>query len=383
MKGRMISMSRKGENIYKRTDGRWEGRYKYGFDKNGKTKYKSVYAKTYKECKEKLSYKKSMREAEKSNVNIYLTVKELLLTWFESILINIKKSTADTYMTIINNHIIPAMGDVSVNMVSTEFLNKFTSEKINNGRLDGKGGLSAKTVQNIVGVIKAAFKYAEKIYGIKNPAAFITVPKTEKKKIEVLSDLEIMQIKSYCENNPDYFAVIYDLCLSTGIRIGELCALQCDDIDFENSILTIQKTVQRVKNNDSMANCKTKVIISSPKTENSVRKIPLPERLVKKLKDFIASKGEKDFIFSSDGKKPLDVRTIQKKFAYILKKCGIRKVKFHILRHTMASKWANSNFDIKGLSEILGHSSINITLSLYVHSSVEAKRKQINELFAA
>lgn len=376
-------MSRKGENIYKRADGRWEGRYKYGFDKNGKAKYKSVYAKTYKDCKEKMNNEKNVRDTEKNNIKVSLTVKELLLIWIESILINIKKSTSDTYMAIIDNHIIPAMGKMSVNMVSTEYLNKFTSEKINNGRLDGKGGLSAKTVQNIVGVIKSAFRYAEKIYSIKNPAAFITIPKTEKKEIEVLSDLELMQIKEYCNKNPDYFAVIYDLCISTGIRIGELCALQCEDIDFGNGILTIRKTIQRVKNNDNSSDCKTKIIISSPKTKNSLRKIPLPEGLIKKLREFVASKGEKDFIFSFDGKKPLDVRTVQKKFAYILKKCGIRKVKFHILRHTMASKWANSNFDIKGLSEILGHSSVNITLSLYVHSSVEIKRKHMNELFAA
>ena len=376
-------MSRKGENIYKRADGLWEGRFKYGFDKNGKAKYKSVYAKTYKDCKEKMNNEKNVRNTEKNNIKISLTVKELLLIWIECILINIKKSTADTYMAIIDNHIIPSMGNMSVNMVSTEYLNKFTSEKINNGRLDGKGGLSAKTVQNIVGVIKSAFKYAEKIYGIKNPAAFITMPKTQKKEIEVLSDLEVMKIKEYCNKNPDYFTVIYDLCLSTGIRIGELCALQCEDIDFENGILTIRKTIQRVKNNDNSSDCKTKIIISSPKTKNSLRKIPLPEGLIKKLQEFVASKGEKDFIFSFDGKKPLDVRTVQKKFACILKKCKIRKVKFHILRHTMASKWANSNFDIKGLSEILGHSSVNITLSLYVHSSVETKRKHMNELFAA
>ena len=330
-----------------------------------------------------MNNEKNMRDTEKNNIKVSLTVKELLLIWIESILINIKKSTADTYMASINNHIIPAMGEMSVNMVSTEFLNKFTSEKINSGRINGKGGLSAKTVQNIVGVIKSAFRYAEKIYGIKNPAAFITMPKTEKKEIEVLSDLELMQIKEYCNKNPDYFALIYDLCLSTGIRIGELCALQCEDIDFENGILIIRKTLQRVKNDDTSFSSKTKIIISSPKTKNSLRKIPLPERLIKKLREFLSSKKEKDFIFSFDGKKPLDVRTVQKKFACILKKCGIRRVKFHILRHTMASKCASSNFDIKGLSEILGHSSVNITLSLYVHSSVETKRKHMNELFAA
>ena len=141
------------------------------------------------------------------------------------------------------------------------------------------------------------------------------MPKTQKKEIEVLSDLEVMKIKEYCNKNPDYFTVIYDLCLSTGIRIGELCALQCEDIDFENGILTIRKTIQRVKNNDNSSDCKTKIIISSPKTKNSLRKIPLPEGLIKKLQEFVASKGEQDVIFSFDGKKPLDVRTGHTNFA--------------------------------------------------------------------
>jgi len=376
-------MSKKGENIYKRSDGRWEGRYKCGFDENGKTKYKSVYSKSYKECKIKLNHAKNAYESGKSEIKVILTVKELLLLWLNSILINIKKSTADTYLAIINNHILPVMGGMSVNMIATEFLNKFVTEKITGGRLDNTGGLSPKTVQNIVGVLKSAFKYAEKVYGIKNPAAFVTMPKAEKKETEVLTDKEMAAIRKYCAEHSDYFEVVYELCISTGIRIGELCALQFEDIDFEEGSLTIRKTVQRIKKDDISQENKTEVIITSPKTKNSTRKIPLPDMLLEKLRKFTAMKQGEDYIFSADGKKPLDVRTIQKKFASVLKKCGIRKVKFHILRHTFASKWAKSNFDIKGLSEILGHSDVKITLSLYVHSCVETKRKQINELFAA
>ncbi len=376
-------MSKKGENIYKRSDGRWEGRYKCGFNENGKTKYKSVYSKSYKECKIKLNHAKNVYESGKSEVKVILTVKELLLLWLNSILINIKKSTADTYLAIINNHILPVMGGMSVNMIATEFLNKFVTEKITDGRLDNTGGLSAKTVQNIVGVLKSAFKYAEKVYGIKNPAAFVTMPKAEKKETEVLTDEEMAAIRKYCAEHPDYFEAVYELCISTGIRIGELCALQFEDIDFAEGTLTIRKTVQRIKKDDISQENKTEVIITPPKTKNSTRKIPLPDMLLERLRKFTAGKQIGDYIFSVDGKKPLDVRTIQKKFASVLKKCGIRKVKFHILRHTFATKWAKSNFDIKGLSEILGHSDVKITLSLYVHSCVETKRKQINELFAA
>ncbi|MBR1442452.1 MAG: site-specific integrase, partial [Firmicutes bacterium] len=128
---------------------------------------------------------------------------------------------------------------------------------------------------------------------------------------------------------------------------------------------------------------RTEVVITSPKTKNSVRKIPIPERLIKDLKELTYGKKNTDPLFSKNGKKAIDVRSIQKKFVSVLNKCGIRKVKFHIIRHTFATKWANSNFDIKSLSEILGHSNVKITLSLYVHSSIETKRKHINELFAA
>ena len=175
------------------------------------------------------------------------------------------------------------------------------------------------------------------------------------------------------------------ICLNTGLRIGELCALQVSDIDFENGILTVQKTVQRVKNNDISVSGNTKVIITSPKTKSSIRKIPLPTKLLESIKAYISvhNKGDGDFLFSAADNKPLDVRTVQKKFTVILKRCGVRKVKFHILRHTFATKWANANFDVKSLSEILGHSSINTTLSLYVHPSVESKRKFIDSLYAA
>ncbi len=326
-------MSKKGENIYKRNDGRWEGRYKCGFDENGKTKYKSVYSKSYKECKVKLNNARNAYETGKSEIKIIMTVKELLFLWFNSIFINIKKSTADTYLAIINNHVLPIMGGMSVNIVTTDFLNKFVTEKITDGRLNKTGGLSAKTVQNIVGVLKSAFKYAEKVYGIKNPAAFVTMPKAEKKETEVLTGEEMAAIRKYCAEHPDYFEAVYELCISTGIRIGELCALQFEDIDFEEGTLTIRKTVQRIKKDNVSPENKTEVIITPPKTKNSTRKIPLPDMLLEKLRKFTAGKQNGDYIFSADGKKPLDVRTIQKKFASVLKKCGIRKVKFHILRH--------------------------------------------------
>ena len=376
-------MSKKGENIYKRKDGRWEGRYKCGFNDNGKTKYRSVYSKTYKECKEKLSRIKAEHNENRAYVKVEMTIKDISSAWLKNISINVKKSTYDTYCLIVNNHIVAYMGGMRADCVTAEYLNGFVSDKVKKGRKDGKGGLSCKTVQNIVGVLKSIFKYAEKIYGMKNPTTFVTVPKADKKEPEVLTQNEINKIRKYCNEHPDYFKYIFELCLSTGIRIGELCALQCGDVDLQEGILIINKTVQRVKKDAAATEGRTEVVITSPKTKNSVRKIPIPERLIEVLKDLTFGKKSSDYLFSKNGKKALDVRSVQKKFASVLNKCGIRKVKFHIIRHTFATKWAASNFDIKSLSEILGHSNVKITLSLYVHSSIETKRKHINELFAA
>lgn len=374
-------MSKKGENIYKRNDGRWEGRYKYGFDKNGKTKYKSIYSKTYKECKQKLIFAKNMQSEKKSSIKLSLTIKEMILLWLENIRINVKQSTINTYKNMINNHIFPIMAQMPVCMVTTEFLNQYIRQKIKSGRLDGKGGLSAKTVKNMIGILKSAFKYAEKIYDIPNPTTFVVLPKIKKKEIEVLTEKEIKIIQSYCCYQQNYFPLLFDLCLCTGIRLGEVCALQCKDINFENGILSIQKTAQRVKNEQGQS--KTKVVIDIPKTQNSIRKIPLPQAILSKLQNFIFCnrKRKDDFLFSIDNKKPLDARTVQKKFASVLYHCHIRKVNFHVIRHTFATKWIDSHFDVKSLSEILGHSSVNITLSLYVHSSMETKRKLIDTLY--
>ncbi|MBR1442451.1 MAG: site-specific integrase [Firmicutes bacterium] len=378
-------MARKGENIYKRKDGRWEGRYKCGYTVAGKTKYKSVYAASYNECRQKLNEAKNNYDVGKEIVKIHMTAKEIFYKWLGVISINTKESSFNTYSAVVNNHILPVIGDIPIYKVTADILNDLVRDKLRSGRLDGKGGLAAVTVKNIVCVIKTVFRYSERVYGMRNPAEFIAAPKVVKKELEVLSDDEMAKIREHCTQNPDYFSLIYDICLSTGIRIGEVCALKCSDIDFEENILTVNKTVQRVKNTDSAVGRKTKVVISSPKTNKSERKIPLSQKLIEKIKEFIdvSQKSGGDFIFSVKENRPIDVRTVQNKFTVILKNCGIRKMKFHILRHTFATKWVNSNFDVKSLSEILGHSTVNITLSLYVHPSIEDKRKIMDKMCVA
>ncbi|MBR1444797.1 MAG: site-specific integrase [Firmicutes bacterium] len=375
-------MSKRGENIYKRSDGRYEGRYKCGFTENGKTIYKSVYAKTYKECKNKLLDAITGYEESKISCQKSMTVNELFGMWFDTVSLTVKVSTLARYREIFKNHIEKALGNMPIQSITTQYLNDFVKKKLKSGRIDGKGGLSSKTVVNIICVIKAAFRYGERTHNIFNPTSAIISPRNEKKEIEVLTDKEIKKLKKYFETKKDYFGIAFELCISTGIRIGELCALTCGDIDVQKGILKICKNTQRIKK-EIPESSKTKVIISTPKTQNSIREIPLPPNLLKILKEYISGRNKEEFLFVSKRKKAIDVRNIQKRFSKALEICNIRKVKFHILRHTFATKWVNTGLSTKILSEILGHSSVSITLSLYVHPTMKEKRTAMNKFSIA
>ena len=268
--------------------------------------------------------------------------------------------------------------------VTAQYLNELSKKKLENGRIDKKGGLSSKTVTNILCVIKAAFRYGEKTFNIQNPTNAVIIPKNDKKEIEVLTEKEIMKMRKYFESKEDYFSVLFELAISTGMRIGEIAALTCGDIDTQKAVIKIYKNIQRIKKDEhSKSKGKTEVVISSPKTKNSIREIPLSAPLLKTLKDFISGRNKNEYLFSKDGKKAIDVRNIQKRFKKALEDCNIRNVKFHVLRHTFATKWVDKGLSVKILSEILGHSSINITLSLYVHPTMKEKRTAMNKFSIA
>lgn len=376
-------MSKRGENIYKRKDGRWEGRYKSGYKSNGQIKYHSVYASTYSKCKEKLEQMKNKILLGENNINpMNIKVKDIFDVWLLNIEIKVKQSTLNIYQNIVKNHIEPYMYNLSIYNIDLHFINNFIKCKLTNGKIKGNGALSPKTVCNIISVLKSGFKYAEKLFHVKNPINNITIPKTDIKKINVLSNSDLKKIEKYVNKTNDYFKLAYKICIHTGIRLGELCALQWNDFNFKDKILFIGRTIQRVKNTEQNSPIKTKVVISSPKSHNAYRNIPLPDSLISEIKYFYNNRKGNTFVFTFDGIKNIDVRTMQKRFKLVLEKCNINYVKFHTLRHTFATKWAESNFDIKALSEILGHSNVNITLSIYIHSSMNMKRKQINKLYS-
>ena len=199
-----------------------------------------------------------------------------------------------------------------------------------------------------------------------------TMPKSEKRNLDILNNAERKRLEQYLMYNITESNLAILLCLFTGLRIGELCGLKWSDIDFDNAIVSVRRTVQRINNCGS-----SEVIISSPKSKTSVRDVPIPEFLIDVLK--MNKKASELFIITGTPK-PTEPRTMQNRFKSILKVCGIRNVNFHLLRHTYATVCIEHGFDPKTLSEILGHADASITLNRYVHSSMQLKKNYVSRL---
>lgn len=196
-----------------------------------------------------------------------------------------------------------------------------------------------------------------------------------KKKIEVLNQTEQGRLLRYLSQEPDIQKAGIILCLSTGLRLGEICSLKWLDIDRQRKLLHVNSTVQRIE----AEGCRTKTILleSEPKTAYSKREIPLSDSLLKLLAEFPAAG-----IYLLRGTGPMEPRTYQNRFNTYLECAGVHKKNFHTLRHTFATNCINTGADIKSLSEILGHADVKITLNRYVHPTLETKRRHLNNLSA-
>ncbi|MGN0477542.1 MAG: site-specific integrase [Ruminococcus sp.] len=168
------------------------------------------------------------------------------------------------------------------------------------------------------------------------------------------------------------------LALYTGIRLGELCALKWENICFDSNIIRIRHTMQRIQNNSINSTQKTKIIITEPKSLSSMRDIPLPKCIVEIVRRFQSN--PENYILTGNNFEFVEPRTMQNRFKKIIKDSGIEDKNFHVLRHTFATRCVEQGFETKSLSEILGHSNVNITLNRYVHSSLQLKRDNMDKL---
>jgi len=372
-------MPRRGENIYKRKDGRWEGRYIAGRRPDGQAVYRSVYADSYQKVKKKLGDEKT-KLTEQRRISCHMTVHALCLEWLGMVRSSVKESTFDRYSLLVNKHIVPQLGTVRIERLTVNHISGFINNKLEKGRIDGNGGLSPRTVRNIVIVLKAVLRQAGLEYGLNSPTANLKLPKADRPGIRLLSDSNITALEANCRQTPDNGNLGLLLCMYTGMRLGEACAVRWSDIDWNNSELRIRKTVQRLSRRGNDNGAKTRLTISSPKTSNAERIIPLPSGIVGELKRLADTQDRDAFILTGLVSRFMDPRTFQNRFKRKQEELHIEPVNFHAIRHTFASQCIRKGFDVKTLSEILGHSTVQLTLDFYVHSSMEEKKKQMSGL---
>lgn len=353
-------MARRGENIYKRKDGRWEGRYKNGFKADGKTRYFSVYGKSYSEVRAALLQKRQITN--ESRIRCKYKFGEVVQMWLNSIKNTVKESTYSNYTMKIEKHILPQLGNTYYEKLTADVLNAFVSDKL-------AARLSAKYVSDISVLIKSVCKFACRQFGYANKAEFMVLPKQEKRSDKrMLTAREQDSLNTWFAQNitPGNTGIM--LSAATGIRIGELCALKWSDFNLEKSVFTVRKTMQRIKSHGTSG---TKIVITSPKSRASMRDIPIPEFMKNILRQL---KKDDDCFFLTGTRSFIEPRTMQYRFKSILRKLNLSYVNFHSLRHMFATKCVSLGVDVKTLSEILGHSSVKITLDRYVHSSMERKQ---------
>lgn len=352
-------MPRRGENIYKRKDGRWEARYVKEITADGKKKYGSVYASSYKEVKAKQQL--CILQPTENHNPINITITQLVAEWLASIKNQVKPGTYQKYECVCRNHIISDLGAIAVQYVSRFTIMSFIERLL-------EKNLSAKTVNDILIVFGLAFKYAKETYSITAPK--INYIKEHQKEMRVFSVQEQQVVTEYLLQQIDIHKFGVLLALYTGMRIGELCALQWDDITDEHII--INKTMMRIKNEQG----KTEVRIGSPKSKSSNRIIPTPKSLLPMINQFRSN----GYVLSSEKLQYTEPRLMQIKFGKMIANCKIGKANFHTLRHTFATRCIEAGVDVKTLSEILGHSDVKTTLNRYVHSSFELKQKSMEQL---
>ena len=280
----------------------------------------------------------------------------------------VKESSFLNYKFTINKHLKKDFANMNIEEIKTFDFNKYIDNL--------KTRFSSKTIRDTFTILKSILRFAERKYDIDFKLDLVSIPTNYKKEIEVFTDKERVKLQEYLWESKKIKEIGVYICLFTGMRIGEICALKWSDIDFENKLIDINQTVQRVY----FGNEKSKVIISSPKSKTSVRKIPISKTLYLKLKQLKNLYSKDSFIITGKEKKFTEPMAYRYTYRKVLKKTKVQYRKFHCLRHTFATRCIHVGMDVKSLSEILGHASINITLSTYVHSSYEVKKKYIDKI---
>lgn len=381
----------RGENVFQRKDGRYEARYIKGRRADGRPLYGFCYGRTYEEAKGKADRaREEIGQAKKPEAGQRPDMACFCDRWLSANSARLKPSSRAKYRTDIENHIKPFFGDKLPGEILPEEIDGFTQSL-----LTGKG-LSPKTVRSILTLFHSILSYTGKRSGGKLPDVEITYPKSFRKNTRVLDEKEESALVQFLAREMDACKFGVYLALRTGMRIGEICALRWCDISFEAAAISVCHTALRLPRGNGcqadagrpsgaagddggpLALSRTELVIGTPKSESSLRLIPLMPDIATLCERFRPEEPGAFLLTGTD--RCMDPRKLQRHLKKYLEECGIPEAHFHTLRHTFATRCVEAGFDVKTLSEILGHSNIGITMNLYVHPNLDLKRENMNRL---
>lgn len=362
-------MARRGENVYKRKDGRWEGRI---LKEDGKYCY--FYGKTYKEVKEKM--RTATMEKKAKTVKLVLpknNAVKLFENWLEGDMVDrVKPSTYENYYCCMQKYVIPFFSINENQQITSITALEFVKH------IQDNSDISESYKKKIISIFKTALKdiLRDKLE-CATILSVIKIPRAESKEVQIFTMKEQKLIEKAVFLSKEKGALGILICFYTGIRLGELCALKWSDIDMEAGNLMISRTVSRIMN-FHQSEQKTMLFVGTPKSRKSTRKIPLPAFLLQTMQECMPYSSKDNYILS--GKQiPMDPRSYQKLFKKILLSAQVKERKFHAIRHTFATRALELGVDIKTISDILGHSNVTITLNTYAHSLMEQKKIAIQK----
>lgn len=387
-------MAKECLNVYKRKDGRYEGRYKKGRDENHKLIFGSVYASRKKDAVRKLLEKQ--REYANYEENTLcrgkrpeecprpqkkgLRLKEWLAGWMELKALEVKRTSYVVYVRQVRNHILPELGELALEEIDAQTIGRFLEQ------LQRKG-LAGSTIHGICRLLRCALSEAREQGLVESIPARRTWPRAAKRKEArhlALRERKAVVTEAGKREFYEIMAALY-----TGMRIGEVAGLKWKDIDLKNGTLKVARTLQRVPvrrtAGDKKEGLKTCLDVFAPKSQASIREIPIAaplRELLKKLWEG-SRKREEDYVFAAKKhpERPLDPRTFQRRFAKVCKAAHVEAAHFHTLRHTFATVCMENGFDVEALRYLMGHSTARITYEWYGHSTPEHRERLMNHKF--
>ena len=361
-------MARRGENIYKRKDGRYEGRFLKGYSSMKKPIGGYIYGKQYYDVRARLAQKRAEQQRRPWNMRIVGSgqFEDWFDYWLERhIKPNVKRSTYDCYFMMARRHLLPRYGKLMLTDMTVKLLESLPDEL----RATPLSGGSCKSIYRL---LKASLEEAVRQHLIQeNPCRQMVFHKTKAKKARVLSLREQDIITKTASDLADLPMLI---ALYGGLRLGEVCALRWEDIDWANGEVSICRTAQRVRTGLCAAGSKTELVTDVPKTEESHRTIPLPAFIMNRLKALRKERSQFEGYVFGRMDKLLEPRVMQKRCAKMMRRLGLKGVHFHTFRHSYATRLLEMGIDLKTVSVLLGHSCVQTTLQFYAHSTPEQQR---------